>query len=85
MKGLNSAHVLTERVSNIEFTDLDDCGYSLNNKLKNNHTKDNIIEFLEDNGIIRTKFVRVGYNVHKNYQFVLLYKYYLGLKSRVRR
>lgn len=50
--------------------------------LKDNHTKDQIIDFLTVNGIIRSKFIRLGNSVHKNYQFALLYKYYLGLKSR---
>ena len=53
--------------------------------LKDNHTKDQIIDFLTINGIIRSKFIRLGNSVHKNYQFALLYKYYLGLQSRDRR
>ena len=50
--------------------------------LKENNTRDSIISLLEVNGIIRSIFVRVGHNPHKNYQFALLYKYYLGLKSK---
>lgn len=56
-----------------------------NCKLDDNNTRDSIIELLELNGIIRSKFVRIGSIPHKNYQFALLYKYYLGLKSRSKR
>lgn len=57
----------------------------VNCELEENNSRDSIIQLLELNGIIRSKFVRVGSIPHKNYQFALLYKYYLGLKSRSKR
>lgn len=71
------------QLSQKEFFDLLDLILD-NCELKDNHTKDQIIDFLTINGIIRSKFIRLGNSVHKNYQFALLYKYYLGLKSRDR-
>lgn len=57
----------------------------VNCELEESNSRDSIIQLLELNGIIRSKFVRVGSIPHKNYQFALLYKYYLGLKSRSKR
>lgn len=53
--------------------------------LKENKDRDSIITLLSVNGIIRSKFVRIGNSVYTNYQFALLYKYYFGLKSRKRK
>lgn len=50
-----------------------------------NLTKESLIDLLSVNGIIKDRFVRIGNNnVQRKYQFALLYKYYLGLKNRVR-
>lgn len=53
--------------------------------LANHNDRDSIIEFLEINGIISHAHVRYTGQVHKQYTFALLYKYYLGLKSHGRR
>lgn len=50
--------------------------------LVNNNDRDSIIKFLEINGIISQSHVRYTGQVHKQYTFALLYKYYLGLKSQ---
>ncbi|MFC0320225.1 KGGVGR-motif variant AAA ATPase [Olivibacter oleidegradans] len=49
-------------------------------------TKEEMIELLKVNGILIDRFHRTGSrnNVQKRYQFALLYKYYLGLKNRIR-
>lgn len=52
--------------------------------LVNNRDRDSIIKFLEINGIISHTHVRYTGQVHKQYTFALLYKYYLGLKSQNR-
>ncbi|GGC76167.1 hypothetical protein GCM10011387_32450 [Pedobacter quisquiliarum] len=51
-----------------------------------NKTKEGLIELLKVNGIILDRFQRAGAtnNVQKRYQFALLYKYYLGLKNKIR-
>lgn len=49
--------------------------------VRDNKDRDSIISLLEVNGILARKIVRVGNNVHTNYQFAYLYKYYLGLKN----
>ena len=51
-------------------------------KLKENKDRDSIISLLLVNGIINTVFIRIGNNVHRNFHFALLYKYYLGLKNK---
>ena len=51
-------------------------------ELVNNKDRDSIIKFLEINGIISQSHVRYTGQVHKQYTFALLYKYYLGLKSQ---
>lgn len=51
-------------------------------KLKENEDRDSIISLLLVNGIINTVFIRIGNNVHRNFHFALLYKYYLGLKNK---
>lgn len=43
--------------------------------------RDSLIELLTVNGIIRWKSVRISSKAYTNYQFALLYKYYLGLKN----
>ena len=53
--------------------------------LSNHNDRDSIIEFLEINGIISHSHVRYTGQVHKQYTFALLYKYYLGLKSYSRK
>lgn len=53
--------------------------------LKNNTDRDSIIRFLEINGIISQSHIRIYGEAHKMYTFALLYKYYLGLKSKSRR
>lgn len=53
--------------------------------LKNNTDRDSIIRFLEINGIISQSHIRIYGEAHKMYTFALLYKYYLGLKSKLRR
>lgn len=73
-----------EQLTQREFFDLLDDILS-NCELTENNSRDAIILLLEVNGIIRSKFVRVGNIPHKNYQFALLYKYYLGLKSKSKR
>jgi hypothetical protein len=49
-------------------------------------SKESLIELLKVNGIIVDRVVRNGHyrNVQKRYQFALLYKYYLGFRSRAR-
>src|SRR5690606_10894743 len=52
-----------------------------------NRSKETLIELLKVNGIIEDKFQRTGLrntNVQKKFRFALLYKYYLGLKNKVR-
>jgi cellulose biosynthesis protein BcsQ/Cdc6-like AAA superfamily ATPase len=49
--------------------------------LTENSSRDEIIELLTVNGIIKSVFVRLSDGTHKNYHFALLYKYYLGLRS----
>lgn len=51
-------------------------------KLKENKDRDSIISLLVVNGIIHIVFIRIGNNVHRNFHFALLYKYYLGLKNK---
>lgn len=55
-----------------------------NCNLVNCNDRDEIIRFLEINGIISQSHVRYTGQVHKQYTFALLYKYYLGLKSNRR-
>ena len=43
--------------------------------------RDSLIDLLIVNGIIRRKSVRLYNKAYTNYQFALLYKYYLGLKN----
>lgn len=54
-------------------------------ELKNNNDRDSIIRFLEINGIISQSHIRIYGEAHKMYTFALLYKYYLGLKSKTRK
>lgn len=54
-------------------------------ELKSNTDRDSIIRFLEINGIISQSYIRIYGEAHKMYTFALLYKYYLGLKSKSRR
>lgn len=54
-------------------------------ELKNNSDRDSIIRFLEINGIISQSHIRIYGEAHKMYTFALLYKYYLGLKSKSRK
>lgn len=56
-----------------------------NVELKNNTDRDSIIRFLEINGIISQSYIRIYGEAHKQYTFALLYKYYLGLRSRAKR
>lgn len=49
--------------------------------LVDNKDVDSVIELLSVNGIVRSKFVRLSHKAFVNYQFALLYKYYLGLKN----
>jgi cellulose biosynthesis protein BcsQ len=57
----------------------------LNVELTTNNDRDSIIRFLEINGIISQSHIRIYGEAHKMYTFALLYKYYLGLKSKLRK
>lgn len=49
--------------------------------LTENSSRDELIELLTVNGIIKSVYVRLRDGTHRNYHFALLYKYYLGLRS----
>lgn len=53
-------------------------------ELRNNADRDSIINFLEINGIISQSHISINGEAHKQYTFALLYKYYLGLRSKSR-
>lgn len=53
--------------------------------LQNNKDRDSIIRFLEINGIISQSHISFYGEAHKQYTFALLYKYYLGLRSKPRK
>lgn len=52
--------------------------------LTENSSRDELIELLTVNGIIKSVYVRLHDGTHRNYHFALLYKYYLGLRSNPR-
>lgn len=52
--------------------------------LTENSSRDELIELLTVNGIIKSVYVRLYDGTHRNYHFALLYKYYLGLRSNPR-
>lgn len=54
-------------------------------KLDDVHDVDSMINLLVVNGIVRIKYIRFSTGTQKWIQFALLYKYYLGLGSRVRK
>lgn len=49
--------------------------------LKENNDREMLVELLTVNGIVKSKIVRLSHKALTNYQFALLYKYYLGLKN----
>lgn len=49
--------------------------------LTENSSRDELIELLTVNGIMKSVYVRLHDGTHRNYHFALLYKYYLGLRS----
>lgn len=49
--------------------------------LTENTSRDELIELLTVNGIMKSVYVRLHDGTHRNYHFALLYKYYLGLRS----
>ena len=53
-----------------------------NCNLEENHDRDSLVDLLTVNGILKSKIVRLSHRgALTNYQFALLYKYYLGLKN----
>lgn len=49
--------------------------------LVENSSRDELIDLLTVNGIMKLVYVRLYDGTHRNYHFALLYKYYLGLRS----